>query len=112
MPRQFRRPHGLVENECAGDEVCEEEKGKAHAREDTRRSAVVEVSVGRYSAVMTNLDTLLDRLKARQRDLIMEAAQSDTLPADSTLKRISELENAIAAVEAVADEEAKEPRAP
>ena len=55
---------------------------------------------------MPNLDSLLDRLKTRQRDLIMESAQSDSLPADSTLRRISELENAIAAVEAVADEEA------
>lgn len=59
---------------------------------------------------MPNLDTLLDRLKARQRDLIMEAARSDSLPADSTLRRISELENAIAAVEAVADEEAAKSR--
>ncbi|MCJ2107025.1 hypothetical protein MKK70_16895 [Methylobacterium sp. E-041] len=54
---------------------------------------------------MDKLNTLLDRLKARQRDLIMEAAQYETMPADSTLKRIAELENAIAAVEAVADEE-------
>ena len=54
---------------------------------------------------MDKLDALLDRLKTRQRDLIMEAAQYDTMPADSTLKRIAELENAIAAVEAVADEQ-------
>jgi hypothetical protein len=54
---------------------------------------------------MDKLEALLDRLKARQRDLIMEAAQYDTMPADSTLKRIAELENVIAAVEAVADEE-------
>jgi uncharacterized coiled-coil protein SlyX len=60
---------------------------------------------------MTKLDTLLDRLKARQRDLIMQAAEHDSMPADSTLKRISELENAIAAVEAVADEEAEMSRA-
>ena len=60
---------------------------------------------------MPNLDYLLDRLKARQRDLIMEAARSESLPADSTLRRISELENTIAAVEAVADEEAEKSRA-
>ncbi|TXN58303.1 hypothetical protein [Methylobacterium sp. WL6] len=54
---------------------------------------------------MEKLDALLERLKNRQRDLIMEAAQYDTMPADSTLKRIAELENAIAAVEAGADEE-------
>jgi hypothetical protein len=38
---------------------------------------------------MDKLDALLDHLKARQRDLIMEAAQYDTMPADSTLKRIA-----------------------
>ncbi|KQT89043.1 hypothetical protein ASG59_13480 [Methylobacterium sp. Leaf466] len=54
---------------------------------------------------MPNLDSLLERLKGRQRNLIMEAALSDSLPADSTLRRISELENAIADVEAVANEE-------
>lgn len=55
---------------------------------------------------MDKLYALLDRLKDRQRDLILQAAEHDTLPADSTLKRIAELENAIAAVEAVADETA------
>lgn len=59
---------------------------------------------------MDKLDALLTRLKVRQRDLIMQAAEHDTMPADSTLKRIAELENAIAAVEAVADEEANKPR--
>ncbi|GJD44925.1 hypothetical protein AFCDBAGC_2794 [Methylobacterium cerastii] len=54
---------------------------------------------------MDKLEALLDRLKTRQRDLIMEAARYDTMPADSTLKRIAELENVIAAVEAVTDEE-------
>ena len=66
---------------------------------------VVEQSTPRYSAPMDKLEALLDRLQTRQRDLITEAAQYDTMPADSTLKRIAELENAIAAVEAVADEE-------
>ncbi|MBX9933255.1 MAG: hypothetical protein K2Y56_17260 [Methylobacterium sp.] len=59
---------------------------------------------------MDQLEALLDRLKARQRDLIMQAAEHDVMPADSTLKRIAELENAIAAVEAVADEEADKHR--
>ena len=71
------------------------------------RHALVSKSVARYSVSMPKLASLLNRLKGRQRDLIMEAAQSDNLPADSTLRRISELENAIAAVEAVADEEAE-----
>lgn len=53
---------------------------------------------------MPKLEALLDRLKSRQRDLILQAAEHDTMPADSTLRRIAELENAIAAVEAVLDE--------
>lgn len=48
---------------------------------------------------------LFDRLKALQRDLIFAAAEVDALPAASILRQIAELENAIAAVEAVADEE-------
>ncbi|GJD97321.1 hypothetical protein [Methylobacterium iners] len=59
---------------------------------------------------MNKLDALLTRLKARQRELILQAADYDAMPADSTLKRIAELENAIAAVEAVADEEANKRR--
>ncbi|MBX9934417.1 MAG: hypothetical protein K2Y56_23370 [Methylobacterium sp.] len=55
---------------------------------------------------MDKLEALLNRLKARQRELIVQAAEYDLIPADSTLKRIAELENVIAAVEAVADEEA------
>ena len=54
---------------------------------------------------MTDLNTLLDRLKSRQRDLIMQAAKQDMLPPDGMLRQIAELENAIAAVEAVADED-------
>ena len=50
---------------------------------------------------------LLDRLKARQRDLILSAAETDAMPATSVLRQIAELENAIAAVEAVAGEEAQ-----
>lgn len=56
---------------------------------------------------MTSLNSLLDRLKAHQRDLIMQAAKEDMLPPDGMLKRIAELENAIAAVEAIADEGAE-----
>jgi hypothetical protein len=54
---------------------------------------------------MTSLNSLLDRLKARQRDLIMQAAKQDMLPPDGMIRQIADLENAIAAVEAVADEE-------
>lgn len=54
---------------------------------------------------MPDLDALLERLKHQQRDLVLLAAAHDTMPADSVLKRIAELENAIAAVEAVAGED-------
>lgn len=57
---------------------------------------------------MPDLDVLLERLKHCQRDLILAAAEHDTMPADSVLKRIAELENAIAAVEAVAGEDVDE----
>jgi len=52
------------------------------------------------------LDALLQRLKAHQRTLILAMAEYDGLPAGSALRQVSELENVIAAVEAVADEEA------
>ncbi|TXN06049.1 hypothetical protein FV219_10040 [Methylobacterium sp. WL122] len=53
---------------------------------------------------MEKLNALLERLKAHQRVIILAAAEHDTLPAASVLRQISELENAIAAVEAVAGE--------
>ena len=56
------------------------------------------------------LDALLSRLKAFQRDLILVAADHDVIPAGSLLRQIAELENVIAAVEAVADEEAERGR--
>ena len=54
---------------------------------------------------MADLNTLLNRLKARQRDLIMQAAKQEMMPPDGMLRQIADLENAIAAVEAVAGEE-------
>lgn len=54
---------------------------------------------------MQKLEALLDRLKAHRREIILEASERDMLPPDSMLRRIAELENVIAAVEAVADEE-------
>ena len=75
-------------------------------RRQCQDDQVVETYRGNYSPAMpAKLTTLLDRLKARQRDLILAAAETDALPAASVLRAISELENAIAAVEAVADEE-------
>ena len=52
------------------------------------------------------LNALLERLKAHQRDLILAMAEYGGLPANSDLRQVSELENVIAAVEAVAAEEA------
>lgn len=56
---------------------------------------------------MLKLAALLDRLKAHQRMLILAAAETDAMPAGSVLRQIAELENVIAAVEAVAGEEAE-----
>ena len=54
---------------------------------------------------MSALETLLDRLKNAQRDLILDAAKVAMLPPDSMLRRIADLENTIAAVEALIDEQ-------
>lgn len=53
---------------------------------------------------MSDIRTLLDRLKAYQRELILEAARHDMLPSDRAIQRIAQLENAIAGVEAVMHE--------
>lgn len=50
------------------------------------------------------LSALLDRLKTAQRELLLNAAQSQTLPSDGTIRKISELEGAIAATEALLGE--------
>jgi hypothetical protein len=54
---------------------------------------------------MNELPALLERLKAAQRDLILAAAKLSMLPSDGTLRKISDLENTIAAVEALLQEE-------
>ena len=56
------------------------------------------------------LIALLERLKAHQRTLILAAAEVDALLAASVIRQIAELENVIAAVEAVAEEERRRPR--
>ena len=53
---------------------------------------------------MTDLEPLLQRLKDAQHVLIDQAAASDMLPSDGELRRIAELENAIAAVAALIEE--------
>ena len=52
------------------------------------------------------LDALLERLKAHQRTLIQAMVEHDGMPASNALRQVAELENVIAAVEAVAAEEA------
>ncbi|MCJ2023924.1 hypothetical protein [Methylobacterium sp. J-067] len=56
------------------------------------------------------LNVLLERLMAHQRDLILDMAQLNGLPAGSDLRQVSELENVIAAVEAVAAKQAERQR--
>ena len=56
------------------------------------------------------LDALLERLKAHQRALILAMAEHDGLPAQSAIRAVAKLENVIAAVEAVAAEEADQAR--
>ena len=53
-----------------------------------------------------DLPRLLERLKAAQRDLLLTAAKTTTLPSDGTLRKLSDLEGAIAATEALLQEEA------
>ena len=56
------------------------------------------------------LDALLERLKAHQRALILAMAEHDGMPAGSAIRQVAELENIIAAAEAVAAEEADQGR--
>jgi hypothetical protein len=56
-------------------------------------------------ATPTELQALLGRLQAAQRELIVTAARAAMMPADGTLRRISDLENTIAAVEALIHEQ-------
>ncbi|GJE15302.1 hypothetical protein FOHLNKBM_6385 [Methylobacterium longum] len=51
------------------------------------------------------LDALLGCLKVQQRTLILAMAERDGLPAGSALRQVAELENVIAAFEAVAAED-------
>jgi len=72
---------------------------------------VVQDEPRNYSRLMSEkLNVLLNRLKAHQRDLILAMAEHDGMPAGSTLRQVAELENVIAAVEAVAGEEAHRAR--
>ena len=51
------------------------------------------------------LDVLLERLKSHQRTIILAVAEHDGLPLGGSMRQVAELENVIAAVEAVRAEE-------
>ena len=51
-----------------------------------------------------DLQSLLDRLKQAQHALIKDAARQSGLPSTAIIRRIAELENAIAAVLALIEE--------
>lgn len=55
---------------------------------------------------MNGLLELSKRLKQAQRDLIMKAADAGSLPPDGVIRKISDLENAILAVDAIIEESA------
>jgi hypothetical protein len=57
------------------------------------------------TATTAQLQALLDRLQAEQRALIANAARIAMMPSDGTIRRISDLENSIAAVEALMHEQ-------
>ena len=56
------------------------------------------------NATREELSALLERLKKSQKELIFSAAKTSMMPSDGTIRKIAELENAIAAVEAVLHE--------
>ncbi|MCJ2023921.1 hypothetical protein [Methylobacterium sp. J-067] len=58
------------------------------------------------------LHALLQRLQAYQRTLILDMASYDGMPAGSDLRQVAELENVIAAVEAILAEELGKDRKP
>ena len=52
-----------------------------------------------------DLRALLTRLKDSQRQLLINSAEAGMLPADGTIRKIADLENAIGAVELFIEEE-------
>ncbi len=84
---------------------------KATAAGQATGSTIAKAMSGCYRRIMANkLNALLERLKAYQCDLILDMAGIDGMPTASNLRRVAELENVIAAVEAVAVEEADRKR--
>lgn len=52
-----------------------------------------------------SLSQLSDRLRSAQRELILNAAKTGQLPPENVIRRISDLENTIVAVETLISEE-------
>jgi hypothetical protein len=59
---------------------------------------------------VTELLKLSERLKDAQREIILGAAKLSMMPSEGTLRKISDLENTIAAVDALIQEEAEKRR--
>jgi hypothetical protein len=57
-----------------------------------------------------DLQMLLSRLKASQRNLLLGVARQGIMPSDGTLRKVGDLENTIAAVEALIEEERQSTR--
>lgn len=57
--------------------------------------------------MLDQLNALLERLKAHQRDIVLEMAKGEGIPTANALRQVAELENVIAAVEAIATEESE-----
>jgi hypothetical protein len=64
----------------------------------------------RNEAQMSELMELSERLKEAQREIIMGAAKLSMMPSEGTLRKISDLENTIAAVDALIQEEREKRR--
>lgn len=62
------------------------------------------------TATVEDLRALLKRLKDNQRLLLIHSANSGMLPADGTIRKIADLENAIGAVELFIEEESQNRR--
>ena len=60
--------------------------------------------------IVSELFELSERLKDAQREIILGAAKLSMMPSEGTLRKISDLENTIAAVDALIQEEAEKRR--
>ncbi len=59
-----------------------------------------------------DLRALLIRLKTAQRDVLLQAARQKVMPSDGTLRKVSDLENTIGAVELLIEDELRTAKLP